>query len=151
MQAFSGTTPARISYLLGIKIARFSQLLWHSRRHTRTQVQIFLKVEYVSLSTPGHKSEFQFTTSTSKVDSHPGNTPKVLGIGAVSMRKTAISWSKYLFFLDHEILLAQNVAFEIPTYDLAWYEVCTRNSLKSHRPPGQGTLICIAKSWTFFV
>jgi hypothetical protein len=29
-----------------------------------------------------HKSEFHFTTpSTSKVDFHPGNTPKVLGIG----------------------------------------------------------------------
>ena len=39
----------------------------------------------------GHKWEFNFATqSTSKVDFHPGNTPKVLGIGALVKRDNVL-------------------------------------------------------------
>jgi hypothetical protein len=48
--------------------------------------------------------EFHFTTpSTSGVDYHQGNTPKVLGIGAIPGR--------YNVVLYHETLLKRNVAF----------------------------------------
>jgi hypothetical protein len=45
-----------------------------------------------SSTTPGHKLELHFTAppSTSKVGSHAGNTPKVLGIGALSMRDNVL-------------------------------------------------------------
>jgi hypothetical protein len=64
-------------------------------------------------TTPGLKWEIHFTTpSSSKVDSNQGNTPKVLGIGALRRRNYV--------FLYHETLLKRNVAFEILTCDLTW-------------------------------
>jgi len=52
-------------------------------------------------TTPGHKSEYHFTTpSTSKVDSHPKKSPKVLETGALRRRNN-------VFFLYHEILAAR--------------------------------------------
>ena len=64
------------------------------------------------MATPGQKSEFSFATPcTSKVDYDQGNTPKVLGIGALAGRNNV--------FLYHETLLKGNVACEILTYDLA--------------------------------
>jgi hypothetical protein len=49
-------------------------------------------------TTPGHELQLHFTTpSTHKVDSDQGNTPKVLGIGAIAER--------YNVFLYHETLL----------------------------------------------
>ena len=63
--------------------------------------------------TPGHKTDLYFTTpSTGHADSQPGNTPKVLGIGAFDGR--------YSVFGYYETLSERNVAFENLTCDRAW-------------------------------